>query len=211
MAPTIEQDEREDVEGQEAEDVTTDAQDGAEGQDEPALREDGKPVTAADWAALREALTKARKDARTAKRTAKGGSGTATGGAGSEEGAPNVDEIRRESETAAEAKWKPTVVRTAARAAFAEAGLVSGKSGDAAMKRAIRLLDLADLDVDEDGNVEGLEEQIDEIKADFPELFAARRNGRPGGGVDGADKSDRASNKVKSSAQTITDQLFGKR
>lgn len=213
-AETAEKTQDEHVTDQDAQDdgAETGAQGDAEDQDEPALRDDGKPVTAADWSALREALTKARKDARTAKRDSKSGAGGTSGDADSGKSAPNAEEIRNQAETAAAAKWKPTVVRTAARAAFAEAGLVAGKGGDAALKRAIRLLDLEDLDVDEDGNVDGLDEQIDEIKGEFPELFVARRSGgRPNGGVDGADKSGHVSNKQKTSAQAIADSLFGKR
>lgn len=215
MAADTMQEEREQVEDQEEGTAETDGHETAEGQDGPPLRADGKPMTSADVAALREALTKARKDARSAKRTAKDGSTPAKGGDGSgdQESAPNADEIRREIETAAEAKYKPMLVRQAARAAFAEAGLVTGKNGnaDAAMKRVIRLLDLDDLDVDEDGSVDGLDEQIAEIKQEFPDLFGSATGGRRRtGSVDGADKSGQAGSKVKSSAEALSDQLFGR-
>jgi hypothetical protein len=43
------------------------------------------------------------------------------------------------------------------------------------LKRALKLLDLDTVSVDSDGEIEGLNEQIDELKADFPEFFKRTR------------------------------------
>jgi hypothetical protein len=43
------------------------------------------------------------------------------------------------------------------------------------LKRALKLLDLDSVTVDSDGEIEGLQEQIDELKADFPEFFKRTR------------------------------------
>jgi hypothetical protein len=43
------------------------------------------------------------------------------------------------------------------------------------LKRALKLLDLDSVTVDSDGEIEGLNEQIDELKADFPEFFKRTR------------------------------------
>lgn len=156
------------------EDTTTD--EGGEGQE-------WTPPTREDWNNVQEALRKARRDARAAKRRT--GSAPKDG-----EAAPDVDEVRTAAEQAAAAKFRPMVIRSAARSAFAEAGLVvpEGKA-DAALGRALRLLDLDDLEITDDGDVEGLAEQIEEIKADFPELFAGAQRPRRAARVDGGASS----------------------
>lgn len=64
-----------------------------------------------------------------------------------------------------EAKWKPRVVNAAAKSALAEAG---AKKPD----RLLRLVDLAELDVDDDGDVDGLDEEVERLREEYPELFA---------------------------------------
>lgn len=85
------------------------------------------------------------------------------------------------------------VRRMAARLALSKAGLIDGVS-DA---RAIRMLDgLDDLEVDDDGDVEGLEDLIEEFKDDNPALFAkvprrspaSRDGGRSRSGEDTSEK-----------------------
>jgi hypothetical protein len=156
-----------------------------------------KPPTRQDWDNVQEALRKARRDARAARRAAP------KDGAEPNGGAPDAERLTREATSAAEARYKPLVVKAAARAAFAEAGI----KGDA-VHRVVRLLELEDLDVDEDGSVTGLTEQIEEIKQDFPELFAVaapatRRTPK----VDGAGRAA-PSTQPKSSAERIAS-LFG--
>lgn len=75
----------------------------------------------------------------------------------------------REAADAAEKRFKPVAVRSAAKAAFLEAGLQG--STPERMARVVRMLDLDALDVDDDGDVTGLTEQVKAIKADYPELF----------------------------------------
>jgi hypothetical protein len=77
-----------------------------------------------------------------------------------------VEEARAEEA----AKFKPIVVTKAARAALLEAGLATDTPSDK-VKKMLRLIDFDDIDFDEDGEVSGLEDQIDQIKTDFPELF----------------------------------------
>lgn len=168
----------------------------------PPVKADGKPYTQADIDALQTALRKSRKDARTARR------GGPAADKGKDDG-EDPEKARVDAESAAEAKWKPTVVRTAARAAFAEAGLVLPKGkADATMARALRLLDVDDLEINEDGDVEGLEEQIEEIKLDFPDLFATQQ--RKPGRVEAADRGS-GGGKTKTTADLIAGQLLGSR
>ncbi|MCA1840209.1 MAG: phage scaffolding protein, partial [Actinobacteria bacterium] len=43
------------------------------------------------------------------------------------------------------------------------------------MPRMLKLLDLDSVEVDSDGDIEGLQDQIDELKKDFPEFFKRQR------------------------------------
>ena len=138
---------------------------------EPLLKDDGTPYTKADITGLQTALKAARKDAREYKAQleelkAKGGDRP-------------LDEVIAEAESNATAKWKPLMVRAAARAAFAEAGLAlpEGRQEEA-FQRAVRLLDEDALTISEDGLVEGLAEQVESIRKDFPDLFTTARRPR---------------------------------
>ncbi|MCD2156024.1 phage scaffolding protein [Rhodococcus cerastii] len=48
-----------------------------------------------------------------------------------------------------------------------------------------KLLDLGQIELDDDGNVTGLDEQIESVKSEFPELFETKRSAPK---VDAADK-----------------------
>ncbi|MFD6514200.1 phage scaffolding protein [Rhodococcus sp. NPDC060176] len=48
-----------------------------------------------------------------------------------------------------------------------------------------KLLDLSQIGLDDDGNVTGLDEQIESVKSEFPELFETKRSAPK---VDAADK-----------------------
>jgi hypothetical protein len=67
--------------------------------------------------------------------------------------------------------WRKRTLRAEARSAFAAAGTLS----KAQISRLVKMVDLSDVDIDEAGEVSGLEEQIEEIKADFPDLFNPAR------------------------------------
>lgn len=154
---------------------------------QPFVKADGKPFTKADYDALQAALKKSRREARAAKR------GTPAGDEGDGEAA--AQQAVQAAQQAATEKWKPMVVRTAARAVFAEAGLVADGG---AMTKVLKMLDLDDLDVTDDGDVEGLEDQVEDIKRDFPALFGAVKQRTPRGDVgnkgdSGGGKKDSAS------------------
>jgi hypothetical protein len=62
--------------------------------------------------------------------------------------------------------WKSRAIKKDAEVALAKAGV------DAKLvTRAARLLDTDDLDYDDDGNLTGIDDQIDDLKADWPILF----------------------------------------
>jgi hypothetical protein len=75
-----------------------------------------------------------------------------------------------EARTEAEARFKPMIVGKAARFGLVAAGLAPDTSEDR-MKRLLKMIDMSDVDLDEDGEVSGLEDQIDQIKDTLPELF----------------------------------------
>lgn len=81
----------------------------------------------------------------------------------------DAEKTAQEQAEAAEKRFKPVAVRSAAKAAFLEAGLQGGTPERIA--RVVRMLDLDALDIDDDGDVTGLSEQVAAIKKDYPELF----------------------------------------
>lgn len=97
----------------------------------------------------------------------------------------DVDAVRREAEEAAMAKAKPGLVRAAAKDALQTAGLILPEKGsaDGAYQRAIRLFDMDAIEVDDDGEVTGLDDQVKAVKRDFPELFAKRGGARVNAGA----------------------------
>jgi hypothetical protein len=121
-------------------------------------------------------------------------------------GEPDAEE---KAAQAAEAKWKPVFVREKASAALREAGLI-GKPN-----RLLKLLDIDALDVDideDDGSVDidGLDDQIAELRKDYPSLFRSKRGG---GAIDAGDRdADRLRNggKAKSATELQAAALLGR-
>ena len=135
--------------------------------------DDDSEPTKEELARMQRALTKANSEAkknrlRYKQLLAKTVDGKSTDGDGKEDKNKEIDRerIRNEVSEAEEARWKKRVVRQAAKAALLEAGL----TGDAT--KMARLVDEDDVDVDDDGEIsDGLEEQIESIKEDYPDLF----------------------------------------
>lgn len=161
---------------------------------EPLLKEDGSPYTRADIDGLREALKKARREARRKPADTPG-----------DTEAPDLDAVRAEVDT----RWKARLVKSEARTAFVSAGLVvpEGDNG-ATLSKVLRLIDVDDLDVTDDG-VEGLEDAVADVKRDFPTLFAAPGKPRPGR-VDAADRGNPPPT-PKTSAEALMAGLLGSR
>jgi hypothetical protein len=111
----------------------------------------------------------------------------------------------REATEAAEKRLKPVAVRSAAKAAFLEAGLQG--STPERMARVVRMLDLDALNVDEDGDVTGLVEQVKAVKADYPELFTPTERRPPR--INGGDRPP-SNGKVLTTGEKIAAQVFGK-
>lgn len=83
----------------------------------------------------------------------------------------------------------------------------------------MKLLDFDDIDIDDDGEITGLAEQIEGLKSDWPEFFKRNRsatskpgggsgqNGTPAGNVDTADKKPPAP-QPKSWAEQVAEKLM---
>lgn len=76
------------------------------------------------------------------------------------------------AETKGEDKYKRSAVAAAARAELKDAGFTGSKEQAAKLSK---LLDLDDLDVDDDGEVDGLEDAVADLKEQFPALFAGEK------------------------------------
>jgi len=114
-------------------------------------------------------------------------------------------EAREAAQAEADAKYKPISVR----AGLLEAGVRPGR-----VKGALKLLDLSEIDIDDDGEVTGLDAQLDSLRKEWPELFADPEAEKkperrvPRGGADGADKKPQVKELTASEQQAA--KLLGK-
>jgi len=176
-----------------------DEEDGDEGEGEG--QDDWKPPTRQEWRKTQRLLKKANRQAANLRTQQKSGQGTQQ--ESGEDTEAKITAAKEEGKTEAEGRWKPIVVRQAAKAAFAEAGVSTS-----AMKRVLKMLDLDEIEIDDDGEVDGLDEQIADIKDELPELFSGAR--RPAKSVDGGNKGS-GGGKPKSSASVLAARLTGAR
>jgi hypothetical protein len=109
----------------------------------------------------------------------------------------------REAREEGESRFRAPLVKAAARAALSDAG-VSGPTD-----RVLRLLDTEGLSVDEDGDVVGLESEIDRVKAEYPEFFQAATKPKPKARPTAADRKP-AEEKPKSSAEQHAMRVLGR-
>ena len=116
----------------------------------------------------------------------------------------DVEKALREAREEAENTWRPRIVNQAARAALAEAGGAGGPD------RVLRLLDTQALSVDDDGDVIGLDSEIDRLKAEYPEFFAKpeAEKPKPKPRPTGAPKNA-APERPRSTAERIAAQVLG--
>lgn len=174
----------------EVEETEEDSEEGTEGEEQ-----EYTPPSKEEWEKVQKALTKANAQAKRQRLAAKGA--TVEG-----------DDAAQKATEAAEARYKPVAVRSAARAAFMEAGLTDATAEQ--VKKLLRLIDMDDVEIGDDGEVDGLEDQIADIKDNFPALFApkdevtARRRTR----IAAAGKNGGARPKTPSEMQAAA--LFGR-
>ena len=98
--------------------------------------------------------------------------------------------LRKEQARATEAEARASRAMTAAVRSALQASGVTAKSS----RLLLPMIDLEDIDLDAHGDITGLEDRIDELKEEYPELFSKpeevkpRRPARSAGGVDRKDK-----------------------
>lgn len=149
-----------------------DGDDGDDDDGDEKLRDEGKRALEAE----RQKVKDLRKQLREAKK------GAPTDAPKDGKPTPEIERARLDGESAAVATWKPLVVNTAAAGKLAQAGLVGSPD------RLVKMLDLDEIDVDPtDGSIDGLDEQISDLKKDYPMLFR-RTTGRR---IDSADRGER--------------------
>jgi hypothetical protein len=121
------------------------------------------------------------------------------------EGASEAEKTVAEKVAERDTHWQGIVIKSQARAALAAAGVPS-----TALKRAVRALDADDLEVDEDGEVDGLEEAVEALKADMPALFSESEDTKKKrvGSIDAAGNKT-GSTKTKSAAEKLAAALTG--
>lgn len=158
----------EDTTTDETEDTGTESEtDGTETEE----TEEWTPPTQEEWAAAQ----KAQQDTAEALKKANGQAAKNRTALRQLEQQHEDDETKakREATEAALAALKPVAIKAEARSAFLAAGADAEKA-----VRLVRLLDLSKVEIDGD-TVTGLDDQVDELKAEFPELFAKPKDGTP--------------------------------
>lgn len=154
--------------------------DGPDTDDADDAEDDWTPPSREEWERVQKSLTDANAEAkkhrlaaREAKRTARSAARTAEK---APDGSPQQDEAeavaraKQEAAEEAERRYKPAAIRSAAEAKLIKAGLQDPT--DRRIAKLVKRLDMDDIDVDLDtGAVDGLDDQIEELRDDFAELF----------------------------------------
>lgn len=102
--------------------------------------------------------------------------------AGDDDDAPDLDAIREAAKSEARAEADTRIKRSEAKAALVAAGVSREQAAD-----LVGFVKLDDLDLDDDGEVEGLDDEIERIQKKYPTFFAKptrRRRESVAGGAD---------------------------
>lgn len=103
--------------------------------------------------------------------------------------APDLDEIRAEALREGEKKGIDRAKKSEARAALVAAGVSPDR-----VTKLVGMIDLDELDLDDDG-LDGIDDAIDDLKKEWPELFARQRRRRDSAAGDGDRTGDGARKK----------------
>jgi len=120
----------------------------------------------------------------------------------------DVEATREETREAVRAEMLPAVIRPAARTVLEKLGMQFGKDEDVArakLSRTLKLADIDDVELDEDGELVGLEQALREVRKAFPEMFRGTRARTPGNAGGGR----RPSTKPKSATEMQAAAVFG--
>lgn len=119
-----------------------------------------------------------------------------------------LDEIAEETKSSTRSELMPAIIRSQSRTVLESLGMSFPKEKEqarAALSRLLKLADTDELELGDDGEVEGLEHAFRQVKRDFPQLFKGRRVASPGNAGGGG----RASNKPKSATELQAQHVFG--
>ncbi|MFJ1764037.1 phage scaffolding protein [Amycolatopsis sp. NPDC088138] len=86
----------------------------------------------------------------------------------------DAEKASREAEETAAARYKPTAVRAGARAALLEAEAKTER-----VTALAGLLDMSKLDIDDKGEITGLDAEVKRVRAEYPEFFKSEDDGKP--------------------------------
>lgn len=159
--------------------------------------DDWKPPTRDEWTRTQAALKKANEDAKRNRFKARELEQQARAGETEHEKA--LREAREEGEK----RFRTPLVKAAARVALSEAG-VSGPTD-----RVLRLVDMEALSVDDDGDIVGLDAEVERVKQEYPEFFQAPAKPKPKARPTAADRKP-AEEKPKSSAEQHAMRVLGR-
>lgn len=110
---------------------------------------------------------------------------------GDQPAGPSAAEVRRQVEKAAAEAELRGLRKTKALVTGVNSALATAGWNGQRLNSLMKLIDLDDVEVDDDGEITGLSEQIDSIKAEWPEFFKRTRqlsttsNGAGGSGQNG--------------------------
>lgn len=195
-------DDEDDDEDEEDEDTSKKSDDGDDEDDED---ESEKDLPDNVKALLREA----RKNARAASKRATAAEAKARIAAKKSKAGDGDDEADKvaEAEARGAKKGETIAINASVRAALVSNGLSVGDDAPRALKRAMRLIDVEDLTLNDDGTVDGLDDAIDDLKEEMPSLF--RKPKRQRGNINGGDTRDGkgTSKTPKTSAEKLASRL----
>lgn len=115
--------------------------------------------------------------------------------------------LKEQGREEARAAAKLTRISDKAELALSRAGVTPEK-----LVKAARLLDLEDLDLNDDGTLDGFDEQLTELKKDWPELFGRTRRKREsvGGGADRDGREESRRSKAKTASELGAAKILGR-
>lgn len=126
---------------------------------------------------------------------------------GDEEDKADPAEVRRQALAEARSESDGRIKKGAVRAELRAAGIATEQ-----LARVAGMVNLDDLDVDDNGEVDGIDEAVADLKQEFPQLFGIEAGKRQRRGVTGPSDEQRGSGKRKLSVdQQLANQLLGKK
>jgi len=120
----------------------------------------------------------------------------------------DVEDLTERTKEATRAELMPAIIRSQGRSVLESLGMAfprDAKDAKAALTRTLKLANLDDLELNEDGEVEGLEHELREVKRLYPQLFRGGRVRTPGNAGGGR----RPAEKPRSATELQAASLFG--